>query len=117
MNKLSNDFKVASEEIIALKEESSSLLKDLERSKEKSSILRDNLSMAVKKGHGLGQDRGNLKGLINEKKSEIEELKLDLPNQESSVSEYRDLISRLCSDVESILNLDSEMKREWNQSE
>ncbi|KAJ1392882.1 hypothetical protein SESBI_35467 [Sesbania bispinosa] len=50
VNKLSNELKVASEEITALKEERSSLLNDLERSEEKTAMLRDKLSMAVKKG-------------------------------------------------------------------
>ncbi|KAH1160678.1 hypothetical protein GLYMA_11G246000v4 [Glycine max] len=119
-NKLSNELKVASEEIIALKEERSSLLQDLERSEEKTAMLRDKLSMAVKKGKGLFQDRDNLKGLVNEKKSEIEQLKADLQKQESAVSEYRDEINRLSSDVESIPKLEAdflEMKREKNQFE
>lgn len=120
VNKLSNELKVASEEVIALKEERSSLLKDLERSEEKASMLRDKLSMAVKKGKGLVQDRDNLKGLLNEKNSEIEQLKVDLQKQESAVSEYRDEINRLSSDVESIAKLEAdllEIKRERNQFE
>ena len=100
VNKLANDLKVVSDEVIALKEERSSLLKDLERSEEKTGMLRDKLSMAVKKGKGLVQDRDNLKGLINEKNSEIEQLKVDLQKQESVVSEYKDEINRLSSDSE-----------------
>ncbi|AES72106.1 TGN-related, localized SYP41-interacting protein, putative [Medicago truncatula] len=100
VNKLANELKVVSNEVIALKEEKSSLLKDLERSEEKTGMLRDKLSMAVKKGKGLVQDRDNLKGLINEKNSEIEQLKVDLEKQESVVSEYRDEINRLSSDLE-----------------
>ena len=100
VNKLANDLKVVSDEVIALKEERSSLLKDLERSEEKTGMLRDKLSMAVKKGKGLVQDRDNLKGLINEKNSEIEQLKVDLQKQESVVSEYKDEINRLSSDLE-----------------
>ena len=100
VNKLANDLKVVSDEVIALKEERSSLLKDLERSEEKTGMLRDKLSMAVKKGKGLVQDRDNLKGLINEKNSEIEQLKVDLQKQESIVSEYKDEINRLSSDSE-----------------
>ncbi|RZB50107.1 myosin-11-like isoform X2 [Glycine soja] len=120
VNKLSNELKVVSEEIIALKEERSSLLQDLERSEEKTSMLRDKLSMAVKKGKGLVQDRDNLKGLLNEKNSEIEQLKADLQKQESAVSEYRDEINRLSNDVESIPKLEAdllEMKRDKNQFE
>ncbi|OIW14647.1 hypothetical protein TanjilG_32989 [Lupinus angustifolius] len=120
VNKLSNELKVVSEEVIALKEERSSLLKDLERSEEKSSMLRDKLSMAVKKGKGLVQDRDNLKGLINEKNTEIKQLKFDLQKQESAVSEYRDQIDRLSHDVESIPKLEAdlvEIEKERNQFE
>ncbi|KAL1289882.1 golgin subfamily B member 1 isoform X1 [Arachis ipaensis] len=120
LSKLSNELKVASEEITALKEERSSLMKDLERSEEKSSMLRDKLSMAVKKGKGLVQDRDNLKGLINEKDSEIEQLRIDLQKQESAVSEYMDQINRLSSEVQNIPKLQAdllEMERERNQFE
>ncbi|KAJ1422658.1 hypothetical protein SESBI_12848 [Sesbania bispinosa] len=120
VNKLSNELKVASEEITALKDERSSLLNDLERSEEKTAMLRDKLSMAVKKGKGLVQDRDNLKGLINEKNLEIEQLKVDLQKLESAVSKYRDEINRLSNDVESIPKLEAdllEMKGERNQFE
>ncbi|GAU16676.1 hypothetical protein TSUD_326260 [Trifolium subterraneum] len=106
---VSNELKVLSDEVIALKDERSSLLKDLERSEEKTGMLRDKLSMAVKKGKGLVQDRDNLKGLINEKNSEIERLKVDLQKQESAVSEYKDEIDRLSSDLESISKLEADI--------
>ncbi|KAK2389373.1 myosin-11 [Trifolium repens] len=117
---VSNELKVVSDEVIALKDERSSLLKDLERSEEKTSMLRDKLSMAVKKGKGLVQDRDNLKGLINEKNSEIERLKVDLQKQESVVSEFKDEINRLSNDLESIPKLEAdllEIKSERNQFE
>ncbi|XP_058787045.1 trans-Golgi network-localized SYP41-interacting protein 1 [Vicia villosa] len=120
VNKLSNELKVVSEEVIALKEERDSLLKDLGRSEEKTGMLRDKLSMAVKKGKGLVQDRDNLKGIINEKNSEIEQLKVDLQKHESEVSEYKDEIKRLSSDLESIPKLEAdllEIKMEKNQFE
>jgi chromosome segregation ATPase len=104
---VSNELKVVSDEVIALKDERSSLLKDLERSEEKTSMLRDKLSMAFKKGKGLVQDRDNLKGLINEKNSEIERLKVDLQKQESAVSEYKDEINRLSSDLENTPKLEA----------
>jgi predicted RNase H-like nuclease (RuvC/YqgF family) len=63
--------------------------------------------MAIKKGKGLVQDRDNLKGLINEKNSEIERLKVDLQKQESAVSEYKDEINRLSSDLENIPKLEA----------
>ncbi|QCE13130.1 hypothetical protein DEO72_LG11g123 [Vigna unguiculata] len=119
-NKLSEELKVASKEIIILKEERSSLLQDLDRSEEKTAMIRDKLSMAVKKGKGLVQDRDNLKGLLNERNAEIEQLKADLQKQESAVSEYRDEINRLSSDLEGIPKLQAdllEMERERNQLE
>ncbi|KAI4343352.1 hypothetical protein L6164_010713 [Bauhinia variegata] len=120
VNKLSNELKVTSEEILVLKEEKDSLQKDLERSEEKSGVLRDKLSMAVKKGKGLVQDRDNLISLLNEKNSEIEKLKIDLQKQEADVSEYRDHISRLSSNVESIPKLEADLlavKNKRNQFE
>ncbi|KAL5760021.1 hypothetical protein ACOSQ2_018859 [Xanthoceras sorbifolium] len=108
-NDLSNNFRVLSEELGAMKKEKDSLQKSLERSEEKSNLLRDKLSMAVKKGKGLVQDRENLKSLLDEKNSEIEKLKLQLQQQESTVSECRDQISRLSSDLESIPKLEADV--------
>ncbi|KAJ7957643.1 golgin subfamily B member 1-like isoform X1 [Quillaja saponaria] len=109
VNELSNELKVAYEELLALKEMKGSLQKDLERSDDKSSVLREKLSMAVKKGKGLVQDRENLKALLNEKNSEIEQLKLDLQKQESAVAECKDQIIRLSTDVESIPKLEAKL--------
>ncbi|KAF7813649.1 golgin subfamily B member 1-like isoform X1 [Senna tora] len=120
VNKLSNELKTLSDEILALKEEKSSLQKDLDRSEDKSAMLRDKLSMAVKKGKGLVQDRDNLRSLINEKNSEIEQLKLDLQKQESVVSEDSDQINKLSSNLENIPKLEAELqaiKSERNQFE
>lgn len=110
VNKLAIDLKTALDEIHLLKEEKSSLQEDLDRSEEKSAILKDKLSMAVKKGKGLVQDRDNLKNSINEKNMEIEQLKLDLQKQDSLVSEYRDQIDKLSSDVEIIQKMEAELQ-------
>ncbi|XP_027336630.1 myosin-10 isoform X2 [Abrus precatorius] len=120
VNKLLTELKMASEKIVALNEERNSLLQDLERSEEKTAMLRDKLSMAVKKGKGLVQDRDNLKSLLNERNSEIEQLKVDLQKQDFAVFEYKDEINRLSNDLESIPKLEAdllEMKRERNQFE
>jgi chromosome segregation ATPase len=109
VDKLSNDLKLVYEELVASKEEKGSLKKDLEMSAEKSSLLREKLSMAVKKGKGLVQDRENLKNLLEEKNSEIEKLKLELQQQESTVADCRDQINGLSTDVERIPVLEADL--------
>ncbi|KAB1201199.1 hypothetical protein CJ030_MR0G004680 [Morella rubra] len=109
VDKLSCELKSISEELVALKEEKGSLLKDLERSEEKSALLRERLSMAVKKGKGLVQDRENLKNLLDENNSEIEKLKLKLQQQESAVADCRDQIKTLSIDVECIPKLEADL--------
>ncbi|KAK2636658.1 hypothetical protein Ddye_031450 [Dipteronia dyeriana] len=108
-NDLSNNSRVLSEELEAMKMEKDSLQKDLERSEEKSTLVREKLSTAVKKGKGLVQDRQNLKSQLDEKNSEIEKLKLQLQQQESTVSECRDQINRLTTDLESIPKLEADI--------
>ncbi|XP_040944814.1 protein MLP1-like isoform X1 [Gossypium hirsutum] len=109
LNGLSNQLKVTSEELFALKEEKDVLQKALEQSEEKSSLLREKLSMAVKKGKGLVQDRENLKLLLEEKNSEIEKLRLELQHEESTVANCRDQISTLSTDLERIPLLESDL--------
>ncbi len=109
VEKLSNELKLVSEELVALKEEKGSLQKDFERSEEKSALLREKLSMAVKKGKGLVQDRENLKNLLEEKNSEIEKLRLELQQQESAVADCRDQINKLSTDVEHIPKLEGDL--------
>ncbi|KAG2269633.1 hypothetical protein Bca52824_064188 [Brassica carinata] len=62
---------------------------DLERSEEKSALLRDKLSMAIKKGKGLVQDREKLKTQLDEKSSDIEKLKLELQQATGTVDSYK----------------------------
>ncbi|XVF85128.1 hypothetical protein PTKIN_Ptkin17bG0093400 [Pterospermum kingtungense] len=120
LNDLSNRFRVTSRELFALKEEKDVLQKDLERSEEKSGLLREKLSMAVKKGKGLVQDRENLKLIIEEKNSEIEKMRIDLQQHESEVARCRDQISTLSTELECIPKLGSDlaaMKEERDQYE
>ncbi|GAB2297824.1 hypothetical protein Dimus_031911 [Dionaea muscipula] len=98
-NKLSNDLKKASEEVDMLRGEKDSLKKDLERVEEKSALLREKLSLAVKKGKGLVQDRENLKQLIDEKSTEIEKLKLELRQQELAIIDCRNENNRLSAEL------------------
>ncbi|XWS34662.1 hypothetical protein CRYUN_Cryun21dG0056900 [Craigia yunnanensis] len=109
LNDLSNQFRVTSQDLFALKEEKDILQKDLERSEEKSGLLREKLSMAVKKGKGLVQDRENLKHLLEQKNSEIEKLRLELQQQESKAAECRDQICTLSTDLERIPKLESDL--------
>ncbi|XP_068665100.1 trans-Golgi network-localized SYP41-interacting protein 1-like [Aristolochia californica] len=106
---LSIEFSRVSEEIEALKIERDSLHKDLERADEKVSILREKLSLAVKKGKGLMQDRDGLKLSIDEKNKEIERLKEELQQQESALNECKDQIKSLRRDLELIPKLESDI--------
>lgn len=109
VNMLSNKLREASEEILALKEERISLQKDLARSEEKSALIREKLSMAVKKGKGLVQDRENIKLQLEVKNSEIEKLKLELHQQVSKTEDFKEQINRLSSHLERIPLLEAEL--------
>ncbi|KAK1381318.1 hypothetical protein POM88_028062 [Heracleum sosnowskyi] len=65
VNQLANKVEVISQELRNLKEENESLQKTLSRSEEKAALLREKLSMAVKKGKGLVQERENVKQLLD----------------------------------------------------
>ncbi|KAJ0899966.1 hypothetical protein HanPSC8_Chr08g0308131 [Helianthus annuus] len=87
-----------SEELRASKDEVNSLQVNLQRSEEKASLLREKLSMAVKKGKGLVQERENMKQQMAEKNTQIEALMVDFQKQESTFSDYRDQIAKLESE-------------------
>ncbi|XP_074274347.1 trans-Golgi network-localized SYP41-interacting protein 1 [Silene latifolia] len=109
MDKLYIDFRKASEETTTLKEQNDNLKRDLERTEDKSALIREKLSMAVKKGKGLVQEREGLKQLITEKSSEIENLKLELQQKESIISNYESESSRLSTQVEGIPKLEENL--------
>ncbi|XP_015894523.3 trans-Golgi network-localized SYP41-interacting protein 1 isoform X2 [Ziziphus jujuba] len=109
VNNLSNELRMVSQELVALKEEKVSLQKDLGRSEEKSALVREKLTIAVKKGKGLAQDRESLKLQLDEKNSEIEKLKHDIQQQESALADCRDRISSLSTDVELIPKLEVDL--------
>ncbi|PON91427.1 TGN-related, localized SYP41 interacting protein [Trema orientale] len=117
---LSNELRTVSQELVAVKEENESLQKDLQRSEEKSSLLREKLSMAVKKGKGLVQDRENLKLQLDEKNFEIGKLRLQCQQQESDLAEHREQINSLSADIDGIPKLEMDLaaiKEERNQLE
>ncbi|XP_030459809.2 trans-Golgi network-localized SYP41-interacting protein 1 [Syzygium oleosum] len=109
VDNLSYQLQLLSKEFERHKEEKDHLKKDLERSEEKSALLREKLSMAVKKGKGLVQDRENLKHLLDEKNLEMEKLKLEIQQQESAVTESRDQINRMSTHIEQIPKLEADL--------
>ncbi|XP_023633238.1 COP1-interactive protein 1 isoform X2 [Capsella rubella] len=109
VSNLSNELKTASQELAFVKEEKIALEKDLERSEEKSALLRDKLSMAIKKGKGLVQDREKFKTQLDEKKSEIEKLMLELQQQGGTVDGYKNQIDMLSRDLERTKELETEL--------
>ncbi|XP_026400504.1 putative leucine-rich repeat-containing protein DDB_G0290503 [Papaver somniferum] len=117
---LASELERVSRESDALKDENKSLKNDLERAEGKTALVRENLSMAVKKGKGMVQERENLKRSIDERNIEIEKLKQKLEQQGSVVSECRDQINKLSRDLESMSNLESDfaaMKEQRDQFE
>ncbi|CAD6250441.1 unnamed protein product [Miscanthus lutarioriparius] len=77
------------EEILVLKNEKVSLQKELERVEERSALLREKLSMAVKKGKGLVHEREGLKQALDEKSSEIKNLKQVLEGKSSEIEKLK----------------------------
>ncbi|XP_023733663.1 trans-Golgi network-localized SYP41-interacting protein 1 [Lactuca sativa] len=113
LDKCSSKIAEVSEELCVLKDTNGCLKIDLQRSEDKVGLLKEKLSMAVKKGKGLVQEREIMKKQIAEKNAHIEALNLELKNQE-------DQISKLSSDVERIIKLESDLlhsKEERDQIE
>nr|XP_043606049.1 nucleoprotein TPR-like [Erigeron canadensis]XP_043606050.1 nucleoprotein TPR-like [Erigeron canadensis] len=92
------------EELINLKDKNESLQVDLQRSEDKTALLKEKLAMAVKKGKGLVQERA-------EKNAQIEALKLELKQQEATTTDYRDQISKMSKDLGLIEKLESDLLR------
>ncbi|WCJ38643.1 Trans-Golgi network-localized SYP41-interacting protein 1 [Euphorbia peplus] len=114
---LSNELSTASAELASLKVEKDALQKDLQRSEDRSLLLKEKLSLAVKKGKGLVQDRENLKLTVDEKNSEIEKLKLELRELESTTSEWREQINKLSTDAEQVPKLEADLADVKNQKD
>ncbi|RZC58775.1 hypothetical protein C5167_006080 [Papaver somniferum] len=79
---LANELERLSRESDALKDENKSLQNYFERAEDKTALVREKLSMDVKKGKGMVQERENLKRSINERNIEIEKLKKKLEQQD-----------------------------------
>ncbi|KAJ8758842.1 hypothetical protein K2173_002621 [Erythroxylum novogranatense] len=109
VTRLSDELRMVSQDLLGLKKDKNSLQKDLERSEDKSALLRERLSLAVKKGKGLVQDRDNIKLLLEEKNSEIEKFKLELQEEKSKVAECENQIIRLSTELEKVPRLESDL--------
>ncbi|KAL8535228.1 hypothetical protein ACS0TY_011015 [Phlomoides rotata] len=104
---LSDELDMRTRELGTLKDEKAVMQKSLEQLEERCALLKEKLSMAVKKGKGLVQDRENLKGSLNEKNTEIDSLKSELQQHISRYAECQDQITKLLVDVERISLLET----------
>lgn len=110
------DIVKLSEELRGSKDEKNSLHVNLQRCEEKSALLREKLSMAVKKGKGLVQERENMKQQMTEKNGQIEALTVDLRKQESTLSEYRNRVTKMESDFVSLQEEKGQLEQYLYQS-
>ncbi|VAI46640.1 unnamed protein product [Triticum turgidum subsp. durum] len=92
--RLSGELQKMTEAIYVLKNEKDSLQKEFEKVDEKSSLLREKLSMAVKKGKGLVQEREGLKRVLDEKNSEIEKLRHAIDEKISETENVKHALDR-----------------------
>ncbi|XP_062222864.1 trans-Golgi network-localized SYP41-interacting protein 1 [Phragmites australis] len=100
------------EEIYVLKNEKDKLQKELGRVEEKSSLLREKLSMAVKKGKGLVHEREGLKQVLDEKSSEIENLKQVLDGKNSEIEKVKYALNENKSEMENMKEILDEKNSE-----
>lgn len=106
---LSEELKMKTLELNSLKEEKAIMQKSLDQLEDRCALVKEKLTMAVKKGKGLVQERENLKGSINEKNAEIDNLKSELQQYVTKYSECQDQISKLLVDVERISLLERDL--------
>ncbi|XP_048533761.1 trans-Golgi network-localized SYP41-interacting protein 1 [Triticum urartu] len=100
--RLSGELQKMTEAIYVLKNEKDSLRKEFEKVDEKSSLLREKLSMAVKKGKGLVQEREGLKRVLDEKNSEIEKLRHAIDEKISETENVKHALDRNSSEIEKL---------------
>ncbi|KAL3835637.1 hypothetical protein ACJIZ3_010373 [Penstemon smallii] len=99
-NRLSNDLESKTQELNTIKNEKDVMQKSHEQLEDRCVLLKDKLSMAVKKGKGLVQERENLKSALNEKNTEIDKLKIELQQSLSSYEGCQDKITKLSLEIE-----------------
>ncbi|KAI4980326.1 hypothetical protein ZWY2020_020811 [Hordeum vulgare] len=100
--RLSGELQKMTEAVYVLKNGKDSLQKEFEKVEEKSSLLREKLSMAVKKGKGLVQEREGLKRVLDEKNSEIEKLKHAIDEKISETENVKHALDRNSSEIEKL---------------
>lgn len=106
---LSEELKMKTQELNALKDEKADMQKSLDQLEDRYALVKEKLSMAVKKGKGLVQERENLKGSLNEKKAEIDTLKSELQQYLTKYDESQDQITKLLVEVERISLLERDL--------
>ncbi|XP_073315775.1 trans-Golgi network-localized SYP41-interacting protein 1-like isoform X2 [Primulina huaijiensis] len=109
VNRMSNELQMTTRELNTLKDEKAGMRKSFEQLEEKCALLREKLSMAVKKGKGLFQERENLKGSLSEKNVEIDRLRSELQLNISAYNDCQDQIKRLSLDVDRISRLETDL--------
>ncbi|PIN09530.1 E3 ubiquitin ligase involved in syntaxin degradation [Handroanthus impetiginosus] len=106
---MSDELETKTQELNALQDEKAVMQDSLQQLEDRCALLKEKLSMAVKKGKGLFQDRENLKAALNEKNTEIDRLKSELEQSSSRYTECQDQINTLSLDVERISPLEMDL--------
>eukprot|EP01018_Ginkgo_biloba_P024615 Gb_40009 [translate_table: standard] len=106
---LKEQSRIMTEEVTTLKNKKDELQTQLEQTEEKSSLIREKLTMAVKKGKGLVQQRDSLKQSMEEKLGELEQLKAELQVRGTTIVEHEQRIRNLTSDLERFEFLESDI--------
>lgn len=101
--------RIMAEELETVKKQKDALQVQLEEAEERSSVIREKLTMAVKKGKGLAQQRENLKQSLDEKIVELEQLKTELQLRDSVINEHKQRISELSSELERFESLETDV--------
>ncbi|XP_020111292.1 restin homolog [Ananas comosus] len=113
--RLYEELQRISGEVTNLRNEKDSLQKELEKSDEKTSLLREKLSMAVRKGKGLMQERDGIKHSLDEKNSEIEKLKHEIQSRDLTITDLKEQIEHLSAHSKLIQKLESDIVSLHNQ--
>ncbi|KAG6426749.1 hypothetical protein SASPL_110982 [Salvia splendens] len=109
LENLSQKYEGVVEKEYQISLEKATMQKSLDQLEARCALVKEKLSMAAKKGKGLVQERESLKGSINEKNAEINNLKSELQQYVTKFSECQDQISKLLVDVERISHLERDL--------
>ncbi|VFQ87664.1 unnamed protein product [Cuscuta campestris] len=106
---VSSELVMTTKELHAVRAENNSLQKNLEQYEEKVALLKEKLSMAVKKGKGVVQERENLKRTMEDKNVEIEKIRSELEQQLSIYNDCKNQIDKLSADLGVIPKLEADL--------